>query len=337
MSNNKKVKLWADVGRQEQKKLTDGLAKIKDKSAGDTVPDLKAANSTLAEILQILLKSDEVQNEKIGKMEEEMNDIKEVKKEFIQLKKEVGDLGKKFEAVESKLEVLDALDKNMKEIQKEQRENTKTVGEAAEKMEEERKKLEEMRERAEQDKRKKDEDEVAACIMVMGLAKGDVETYRDLESKVNNLLGEGLGLNPGVVDYSKVERFGSGKVRGNAEGAEAAAARPERPPLVRITLMQASMKGLIFGNIGNLRGKPEFARISIQNEVPRGRMDEHKETSDRAKSYREDAGVKTRISWAKGPMTVLIKVGRAGVPEDWVPEDKLDDDKWEELRRKSKK
>ena len=65
---SKKVKPWADIGRQDQKKFSDGLAKIKDKTAGDTVPDLKAANSTLAEILQILLKSDEVQNEKIGNL-----------------------------------------------------------------------------------------------------------------------------------------------------------------------------------------------------------------------------------------------------------------------------
>ena len=66
-------------------------------------------------------------------------------------------------------------------------------------------------------------------------------------------------------------------------------------------------------------------------------MTEYREAIGRAKSYREDCGAKTRISWAKGPMTVLIKVGRAGVPEDWVPEGELDDDKWEELRRKSKK
>ena len=335
--SNKKVKLWADIGRQDQKKLIEGLAKIKDKSAGDTVPDIKAANSTLAEILQILLKSDEVQNEKIGKMEEEMNDIKEVKKEFMQLKKEVGDLGKKFEAVEAKLAVLDDLDKNVKEIQKVQVENTKRLGEAADKMDKERKMMEEMREQAEQDKRERDEADVAACIMVMGLEKGETETYKELEGKVGRLLGEGLGLNPGIIDYSKVERFGPGKKRGTGAAAAAATAGPERPPLVRITLYQASMKGLVFGNIGNLRGKPEFARVSIQNEVPKGRMTEYKEAIKRAKSYREDCGVKTRISWSKGPMMVLIKVGRQGVPEDWVPEVELDDDKGEELRRKSKK
>ena len=92
------------------------------------------------------------------------------------------------------------------------------------------------------------------------------------------------------------------------------------------------MKSEIFGNIANLRGKEEFARVSIQNEVPKSLMEDYRQAVARAKSYREDCDVKTRISWAKGPMTVLMKIG-----VKWTPEEEVDEGKMEEMKKKTKK
>ena len=314
-------KAWDELSRQDQKKYTDGLAKIK-AHVGESMPEVRAATSTLAEVLQVLLKSTEENSERIEKMEVVMNDLTEINKEFGELKKEVKEWSKKFEAVEAKLQVLDELDKNIKVIQQEQRDNIKRLGDACDKMEGERKAMEEMRKKAEEESVARDKAEVASCLIVMGLDKGRNETYKDLEQKVIKLFSKGLGLSSGDADWSKVERFGQGKGRNAAAG-------PERPPLVRITLLQPSMKSAIFGNIGNLRGNEEFARVSIQNEVPRTLMTVYKEAVARAKSYREDCNVKTRISWAKGPVTVLIKIG-----EKWTPENELDDGKWDELKSK---
>ena len=322
----KAVKPWEDLGKQDQKKLNDVLSKIKANKFGDSIPEIKEASASMAEVLQILLKSTESQDTKIGKLEEEISDLKEIKNEFIQLRKEVGEWGKKFEAVEAKLQVLDDVDKNIKEIQQEQRDNVKRLGDACDKMEEERKMMEEMRLRAENEKMARDKAEVASCLIVMGLEKGRVETYKDLEQKVGRMFGDGgLGLTPGIADWSKVERFGPGKGRNDLAG-------PSRPPLVRITLLQPSMKSEIFGNIANLRGKEEFARVSIQNEVPKSLMEDYRQAVARAKSYREDCDVKTRISWAKGPMTVLMKIG-----VKWTPEEEVDEGKMEEMKKKTKK
>ena len=321
------AKPWDDLGRQDQKKYNDGLSKIAGNKIGDSIPEIKQAQVTLAEVLQIMLKSTEDASVRIGKMEDEMSDLKEVKNEFIQLRKEVGEWSKKFEAVQAKLQILDELDKNVKEIQKEQMENVKRMGEACDMMEEERKKMEEMRERAMEEKVSRDKAEVASCLIVMGLEKGRVETYKDLEDKVSGLW-DALGLTVDVATFSKVERFGPGKGR----NAAAAATGPERPPLVRITLLQPSMKSAIFGNIANLRGKEEFARISIQNEVPKSLMEDYRQAVGRAKSFREDCNVKTRISWAKGPMTVLMKLG-----DKWTPEDEVDEGMVSEMKKKAKK
>ena len=318
-----KVSAWEDMGRQDQKKLNDGLIKIKDK-LGDSIPELKAASATLVEVIQVLLKSTEVQSERIGKMEDEMSDLKEIKNEFMNLRKEVSEWSKKFEAVEAKLSLLDDLDKNVKDIQKEQGENVKKLSEACDMMGEERKKLEDLREMAKEEMMDRDKAGVASCLIVMGLEKGEAETYKDLEQKVFRLLGEGLGVNAGNVDFSKVERFGPGKGRNAAAGSE-------RPPLVRITLLQASMKAAIFGNVANLRGKEEFARVSIQNEVPKLLMEDYKLAVGKAKAYREDCNVKTRISWAKGPVIVEFKIG-----DKWTPVDKVGAEKMAELKKTKK-
>ena len=322
-------KPWNKMTSREQKKELDALKDIREKPRED-IPYLRAAVITMAGMLETLLKSTEAQDKKIEKVEKDMSALQEVRDEVAKLRDEVGKWGSRFEEVDTKLKVLADLDANIKDIQKEQKENVKRLGEAVEAMETERGLMEEERKRSEEARLDREKAEVASCLIVMGLEKGGPETYKQLEQKVIGLFKEGLGLNnDGVtVDFSRVERFGPGK-----RGSEAAASGPERPPLVRITLLEPSMKSAIFGSVANLRGNQQYARVSIQNEVPKGLMEEYKVAVNRAKELRQDCNCKTRISWAKGPVTVLVKL--AGW-ERFVPEDKLNEKQAEEMEKARK-
>ena len=94
------------------------------------------------------------------------------------------------------------------------------------------------------------------------------------------------------------------------------------------------MKSVVFSNVANLRGKEQYSRVSIQNEVPSGLMTDYKKAVERAKQLRADTNVKTRVSFAKGPVVVLIKM--AGW-KDFVPEDKLNEKQTEELENAKRK
>ena len=327
-------KPWNEKTTRERKKDTDALKEIKEKVADDKLngqmPFLRGAVVTLTGMVETLLKSTEAQDERIEKVEKDLTALQEVRDDVAKLRDEVREWGKMFEEVDSKLKVLSDLDANIKEIQKEQRENVKKLGDAVDRMNLERDEMEKERKRSEEVRLEREKAEVAPCLIVMGLEKGGQETYKQLEQKVITLFKEGLGLNNNGVeaDFTKVERFGPGK-----GGPAAAAAGPERPPLVRITLAAPSMKSAVFGSVANLRGKQQFSRISIQNEVPKGMMDAYKAAVDRAKQLRQDTNVKTRISWAKGPVVVLIKM--AGW-DKFVPEDKLNEKQTEDMAKAKK-
>ena len=305
---------------QDRKKEMDALKAIQD-NPKDNLPYLKASTVTMAGMLMTLMKSTEAQDQRIEKVEKDVSALLVIKDEVAKLRDEVGKWGSKIEEVDSKLEVLSDLDTNIKNIQKDQKESVKRFGEAADLMDTERVKMEEAR----LDREKAD---VASCLIVMGLEKGETETYKQLEQKVIELFRDGLGLTNDIIGFSRVERFGPGK-----RGPAAAAAGPERPPLVRITLMEPSMKSPIFGSVANLRGKEEFARVSVQNEVPKSMMEEYKVAVNRAKELRQDCNVKTRVSWAKGPVTVLVKL--AGWPK-FLPEDKLNQKQTDEMEKAKK-
>ena len=323
------TKAWTKLSKREREKNLDTLKTIKEKS-GSNVP---GSMVTLVEMVEMLLKTTEVQDEKMGKVEKELSALQEVRGEVAKLRDQVAEWGKRFDEIDSKLNVLSELDANIKDIQKEHNENMKSLGEAVASMNSERELMKEERVKSEEAREAKERAEVAPCLIVMGLEKGGPETYKQLEDKVVGLFQDGLGLNPSNgadLDFIKVERFGPGG-RGTAA---AAAAAPERPPLVRITLMNPSMKSVVFSNVANLRGKEQYSRVSIQNEVPSGLMTDYKKAVERAKQLRADTNVKTRVSFAKGPVVVLIKM--AGW-KDFVPEDKLNDKQTEELENAKRK
>ena len=139
---------------------------------------------------------------------------------------------------------------------------------------------------------------MAPCLIFYGFKLLDGENNTSLFKAVVRFLRETLGLNEEVSVHT-VMRFGK-------TGGNDSTAAPTRPPLVRVVLDQASMKGILFKNLIRLKNNEEFKGLSIQNEVAKIEMPAHKLAVERAIAIRTDTGCKTRVTAGRGGITLKV-------------------------------
>ena len=309
----------------KKKELNASLNKIAGGKAGDSVPEIKAATTNLAELLQIAFKSIEEHDDKLEAVEKDLEEVKGLKEAVDKLTSDVNEMSGSLSKVEDsvsniskQLKPLGKLSNTMEEMKKNQDEKFKAMEGAANLMKEsteavksietklEKEEEERERERGEREKERKAREEeriayeracVAPCIMLYGFKMDRNENPTTLLRNVEELFRDTLGLSEEEVYIEKVMRF---TLQGAQEGTK------RGPPLVRVVLSQPSQKGALFRSLVKLKGKAQFKGLSIQNEIAKIEMPQHKIVSARARKIREDSGCRTRVTTGRGPIAIKV-------------------------------
>ena len=114
------VKPWSNMSKQDKKKFNDSLNDI-----------IEGSNSTslklLGELVRILIKSTEAQDEMIDKITQEIANLQDFRGEFNAMKGLMEKLVPRFDAMEAKLVVIDDLNKNVKSLQDKQKDSAEKL------------------------------------------------------------------------------------------------------------------------------------------------------------------------------------------------------------------
>ena len=296
----------------------------------DSLPDMKVKLCSVAGLTKMALEALVSAREEINDLKKDVSELKTLKPLVEGMGEKVSDLGEKVEGMGKQVtglgEQMSGLGTEIQKLQKntdakldKHDESMALAMDALKgidaKMQEEKetreKYMEEEREMRKKERQLREESQlayerscVAPCLILYGLKMEAEENNIDLLKNIEGLF-KVIGVKPEDVRIDKVMRFGGGKAQAGPDGASATAG-PARPPPVRVVLVDPSMKGPLFKGLSNLRGKEEYRKVSIQNEIPRSMMPEHKEMSERARSIRTDTGCKTRITFGKGPLILKV-------------------------------
>ena len=281
------------------------------KFKGENIPD---SNRRLANLTKTALEALATAREEITDLKKDVSELKQLKPLVEGVQEKVESLGEKLEGVVKEVSGIgDKMSGLNTEIQKLQEStdsklenNTTALDKAMTALTAIQSSMEEEREARVQEKRAREEAQeayqrscVAPCLIIYGLAMEEAETIRALQRTIDKLIFEVIGVNREEVQIEKVMRFGK-----PAEAATGEAGGRTRP--VRIVLASPSMKTPIFKGLIKLKGKQEYRRVSVQNEIPSILMPRHKILTERAKSIRADTGCRTRIEFGKGPLVLKV-------------------------------
>ena len=290
----------------------------------DSLPEMKQKISLLGGSMKIALEGLLAAREEMSEVKRDVADLKELKPLVEEMGQKVTNLGAQVSGIG---EQMSGLNTNIEKLQKkmdEKHENVdKSMGITVAALEDIGIKMDEEKEVRERERQKREEEQlnydrslVAPCLILYGLDQEAGESAAALHNKVGNVFYNVLELREEEVVIEKVMRFGK---PGTTAGASA---RPPRPALVRVVLASPVMKGPLFKSLIKLKGKDEYKGLSIQNEVPRFQMGEHKAAVERAKSIRTDTGCRTRIKFGKGPVTLTIQYNGKWMDEEEFSENR---------------
>lgn len=310
---------------RERSKAMGEAKTIEEGKFGDSIPDMKKRLTVLGGLARSAFEALAEAREEMNSMKKDVTDLKELKPIVEGMGVQISDLGKQMTGLGNNIENLQkSMDAKHDKVDKvvnvcmEALDGIKTkLEEDSEDRNKEREERDRERKVREEERLENDRSLVAPNLMLYGLNQETGENPTTLRNKVENLFYNILGLGREEVIIEKVIRFGK---RGDA--AASAAARAPRPGIVRVILAQPSMKGPLFKSVIKLKGKEEYRGLSIQNEVPKSQMGEHKEAVERAKSIRIDTGCRTRIKFNRGPVTLTVHYNG-----EWLTEEKFSE-KW---------
>ena len=286
------------------------------KFKGENIPD---SNRRLANLTKTALEALATAREEITDLKKDVSELKQLKPLVEGVQEKVESLGEKLEGVVKEVSGIgDKMSGLNTEIQKLQEStdsklenNTTALDKAMTALTAIQSSMEEEREARVQEKRAREEAQeayqrscVAPCLIIYGLAMEEAETIRALQRTIDKLIFEVIGVNREEVQIEKVMRFGKSAEAGTGEAGTGEAGGRPRP--VRIVLASPSMKTPIFKGLIKLKGKQEYRRVSVQNEIPSILMPRHKILTERAKSIRADTGCRTRIEFGKGPLVLKV-------------------------------
>lgn len=304
---------------RERSKAMGEVKIIEEGKFGDSIPEMKKRITALGGFVRSAFEALAEVREEMGSMKKDVTELKELKPIVEGMGSQITELGKQMTGLGSNI---DNLQKSMNEkhekVDKVMNVCTEALDGIKVKLEEdsedrgkEREERERERQQREEEKLAIDRNLVAPNLILYGLNQDTGENPAALRNKLGDIFYNILGLGREEIIIEKVIRFGK-----RGEAAASAAARPSRPALVRVVLAEPYMKGPLFKSLINLKGKDEYRGLSIQNEVPRSQMEEHKAAVERAKSIRIDTNCRTRIKFSKGPVTLQILYDGKWMNED---------------------
>ena len=143
---------------------------------------------------------------------------------------------------------------------------------------------------------------VAPNLIIKNIPKAENETKEQLSDQVRDVFAT-MQIPEDEYDIADVFR-----IKKNERKPSKAGQAKDYPPLIKVRLRDASMKGAIFRKVTTLKGSA-FEKISIENEVPASVRREYGEKQKEAYEIRKESGfkTKTRIETFTGHAIIKIK------------------------------